>query len=621
MSGAGEGTATRPDQLLWRSLVEATGDKEFCSAWLQIQAGLIANADCGLVVVSGSEGAPFAPMAVWPPTVPDLQRLAPAIDLAIREEKGVVLREEESGDTSSLPSAKLVIAYPFKGLDRICGVAVFRIAPRAGELLTAAMRQLQWGTAWLSSRMLNRDTARISQSRDRISAALDLVAIIHEEDRFSAAATAFVTLLANRLGCERVSIGFMQGRHAKVLSVSHTAQFKERMNLIKVIASVMEEAVDQRAVLLYPEPDDGNKRILLAHTALAAQHDSGAAICTVPFIDRKGEAVGALVMEREAVRVFDQEAVELCECVAALAAPILQDKRSNDRFIAVKIWQSFKNVLQQTFGAGHLLLKASAIAVIAVMLVLTLVKGEYRVSAKSTMEGAVQIALVAPFDGFIATARVRAGDLVKQGQVLCTLDDRDLKLQRVKLQSQREQATRQYREAMGSGNRASMRIFREQLNQAETQLRLVEDHLARTVMRAPFDGVVVSGDLSQSLGAPVERSKLLFEVAPLRDYRVKLQVDEHDMNDVAVGMRGELLLNSLPETTFPIVLRKITPVTGSDQGKSYFQVEASLEQNSERIRPGMEGIGKISAGQRSLGWIWLHDVVNWLRLCVWSWWP
>jgi hypothetical protein len=41
--------------------------------------------------------------------------------------------------------------------------------------------------------------------------------------------------------------------------------------------------------------------------------------------------------------------------------------------------------------------------------------------------------------------------------------------------------------------------------------------------------VVVKGDLSQSLGAAVERGNVLFELAPLDSYRVIMKVDERDI--------------------------------------------------------------------------------------------
>ena len=60
-----------------------------------------------------------------------------------------------------------------------------------------------------------------------------------------------------------------------------------------------------------------------------------------------------------------------------------------------------------------------------------------------------------------------------------------------------------------------MGVFAAQINQAEAQLALAEEKLARATLVAPFDGIVVSGDLSQQLGTPVEQGKLLFEIAPL----------------------------------------------------------------------------------------------------------
>ena len=140
-------------------------------------------------------------------------------------------------------------------------------------------------------------------------------------------------------------------------------------------------------------------------------------------------------------------------------------------------------------------------------------------------------------------------------------------------------------------------------------------------MLAPFAGVVVSGDLSQSLGAPVEQGQVLFEVAPLQDYRVKLQADERDIGVIQIGQKGDLILNSLPEKHFPLTVERITPVSTAKEGRNYFLVEAKLDKVSEHLRPGMEGFSKINIDRRKLIWIWTHDLLDWVRLWLWSWWP
>jgi multidrug resistance efflux pump len=222
----------------------------------------------------------------------------------------------------------------------------------------------------------------------------------------------------------------------------------------------------------------------------------------------------------------------------------------------------------------------------------------------------------------VKDASLRAGDMVKEGQTIGRFDDRDLKLERVKLASQRDQYVRQYREAMGKRERAQAHIVSSQIAQSEAQLALVEEQLARTVMVAPFDGIIVSGDLSQSLGSPVERGQVLFEIAPLEQYRVALQVDERDIAHIVHGQRGELTVSSIPGERFGFAVTRITPVNTAKEGRNFFRVEAILESPpGARVRPGMEGVGKIYVDERKLVWIWTHNFIDWVRLWIWSWLP
>jgi multidrug efflux pump subunit AcrA (membrane-fusion protein) len=196
-----------------------------------------------------------------------------------------------------------------------------------------------------------------------------------------------------------------------------------------------------------------------------------------------------------------------------------------------------------------------------------------------------------------------------------------LKLERLKWSTQREQFLKQHSEAMAKHDRAQALINEAKMDQAEAQVALLDEQLSRARIAAPFDGIVTSGDFSQSLGTPIERGQVLFEVAPLHGYRVIVQVDERDIGWVATGQRGELILPSVPGTVFPLAVTRITPISTAKEGRNYFRVEAELQKTSERLRPGMEGVGKISTSRRRLIWIWTHDVMEWIRLKAWSWWP
>ena len=388
------------------------------------------------------------------------------------------------------------------------------------------------------------------------------------------------------------------------------------MNLIRAIGMAMDESLDQKSIIVLP-PREGEVLVIRDHAALARQYGSDS-VLTIPFT--VGEATrGAFTFERPAGREFDAESVELCQAVVALCSRILEARRLNDRLFVSRIGDALRAELVKFTGPRHFGRKLSALVLMLAVVFFSFADGQYRVGATATLEGSVRRVLVAPFDAYVATGPRRAGDVVTEGTVLATLDDRDLRLEYYKWASQRAQYGKQYEEAVAQRDRAQGSIVLAQVQQAEAQMNLLAEQLGRTQITAPFDGLVVSGDQSQSLGTAVKRGQVLFEVAPLNEYRVILEVDEREVTAIKAGQTGSLVLASLPGEVFELTVTRLTPVAVSHDGKTYFRVEALLGRISERLRPGMEGVAKVEAGRRTLIWIGTHKLVDWLRLTLWSW--
>jgi RND family efflux transporter MFP subunit len=572
-----------------------------------------------MVLLGTPDRGPFIPAGIWPNPNFSVKHLTGAAERALKERRGLLLKGDSTHPSENLITESQHIAYPIEVSGKVHGAVVLEVDQRPMHEIQGIMRQLHWGAAWLEVMLQRAEALKASETNERLETVLDLVAGAVEHERFQQAAMVFVTGLATKLECDRVSLGFEHRKQLRVSALSHSAEFGKQMNLVRAIGSAMDEAIDQQAVIVYPLPSDAAPLVTRAHEELARQHGAGT-ICTIP-LRSNGKFFGGLTLERPAKRPFDPATVELCETVAVLIGPILDAKRREERWLITKTGESFAVQLRKLFGAGHLVLKMVAIGVAALAIFFLFAKGDYRVSATTTLEGIIQRVVSAPFNGYIAEARVRAGDIVKQGDLLCLLDDRDLKLERLKWSSQREQLLKQYREAMAKHDRPQIRVNQAKIDQAEAQISLLDEQLARTKVVAPFNGVVMKGDLSQSLGAPVERGQVLFEVAPLESYRVIVEVDERDIADIAVGQRGELVVPSTPGDVFQLIVDKITPVSTAKEGRNYFRVEAHLENSSERLRPGMEGVGKITIDRRRLIWIWTHEAIDWLRLKLWTWIP
>lgn len=582
--------------------------KPLAGAWLALQCQMIPSLVRGAVFLGRSESAMQTPAACWPQETDNIDGLRSATRLALSKKSPVVCG-------GARHSSSLNIASPLLVDGAYVGIVAVEVDSPKEQQQRAIIQLLQWGSACFEF-LARRESSAGSSSLNTV---VRIVATALEQDHFHAAATATATELAACMASDRVSIGFRDRRQTQVKAVSHSVKFSKKANLIRNIGMAMDEALDQQCTIAYPPLEEGSITLTCAHEELSAHHDN-AAVCTVP-LGNNGRLYGAITLERRDATGFDAGEVERAEVIASMLGPILEIKRKESRWLGAKAADAVDRSLRRLLGPRHIGLKLATASIVGLVVFLTFTNGQYRVSADAVLEGTIQRVVVAPMDGYIAVAEVRAGDLVREGEVLGNLDDKDLTLELARWEGQHKQFTREHRKALAMRDRSQIRILSAQITQAAAQLQLLKEQLSRTEFVSPFDGVVVSGDLSQKLGSPVERGQVLFEVAPLDSYRVMLDVNEQQISEVLVGQRGHLALTGFPGERMPLHVEKITPVSTAEEGKNFFRVEARLDASPVNLRPGMQGIGKIELGERKLMWIWTYKLLNWLRVWTWSWWP
>lgn len=606
----------RAESAAWAQFSSPKDHAEFCASWLAILCAQIERVHGALLVLGPDQEGGYGAAAVWPDASRNMQYLGPAAERALKERRGMVLSAD--GESVIRHDLHAFVAYPIEVAGSLHGAVVLDILPSPEHELQRALRLLHWASAWLVDQFRNQALAVQEGRVARLSLSTDLVATAVQQRRFGSAALAVANEMAARLDCNRVSIGLEKAGSIEVQAISHTATFDRKTNLARLIGEAMDEVLDLEVALVYP-PLDADEIGIIAQAELAAE-GKDISICSVPLMD-DSHAIGAMTLERTKGVPFDRETIELCKTIGLLLGPIFALKRDSERSAWQRMREFTGSGARALFGPRHPGVKLIALLALVIVVFLSLVSGEYRVASKTVIEGSVQRAAVAPFEGFIAESSARAGDTVKKGQVLARLDDRDLKLERLRWTSEREQSQSKFWQAAASQDRASMAVTSAQVEQAQAQLSLVEEKLARATLVAPFDGLVVAGDLTQLLGSPVEHGKTLFEIAPLDAYRVILNVDERDIDQIEVGQQGELALSGIPNETMRFAVKQITPISTSQDGRNFFRVEAQIDNPSERLRPGMEGVGKVLVGSRKLIWIWTHPLMDWLRLWAWKWMP
>lgn len=530
--------------------------------------------------------------------------LATAADAAAAQRAGVARIQAET----------VIAAYPVILDNRVEAVvaALATSALKNDELLA----RLRWASGWLRSGALERLRNDDQPSVERARSAIELLGGALEEDSFDSAARRAVTELS-RIGlCDRVAVGFRKRGRARVISISHTAQYGDRMDMVRQVAAAMDEALEQQATLLWPVPPGAAPQITRAHETLSRTLDN-AQLLTIPILSR-GKFTGAFTFERNGGAPFDQNTIDLLDAASGLTGPVLEERRRNDRWLIAKVGESIWRLVTSLLGRGHLKVKLIGILCIAAIAYFSQARTTYFIGTEAILEGKIQRSLVAPFDGFVTEALVRAGDRVVEGDVMARLDDRDLALERLNLWAAKRRAELEYETAVGERDRAKLNLLRARLEQADAQLALVDGQIARAAIRAPFDGLVVSGDLSQAIGASVARGEALFQIAPLQSYRVSAWVDEAQVDDIHEGDAGAVVLSALPTESFPVEIRRITPVAEIRDGRNMFRIEADIGGPTDRLRPGMAGVAKIDGGDRLLIWTWTRGLIDWAQLTYWK---
>ena len=607
---------SRAESAAWSRFAAPADAREFYAAWLALVAAQVERSRAALLLTQDGDGGAYTVAAAWPDPRRDLTYLGPVAQRALEGRVGVVAAPA-GGDPG--PDGPAHVGYPLELSGRVIGAVVFDLAPGALAELQTALRSIHWASAWLTDHFRQRQLQQREAELSRIALLSELLATAMQHAKLQPSALAVANELASRLGCSRVSVGFESNGQVRPLVMSNTATFDQRSDLVRWVGEAMDEVLDLGVAVAHPPPAD-DELGALAH-AESARQLAVQAVLSVP-VRHALQTLGVVTFERNEGPAFDAAERELCIALGVMLGPTWAMQRDAERGTLARLRDAARESWHEVTGPGHPGLKLGFGLFALFLLVIGLWQTEHRVSARTFVEGSTQLAAVAPFDGFLAAGLVRAGDTVRAGQPLARLDDRDLQLERSRWRAEREQLQRRWQVAQAQADRAAMGVLAAQVNQAEAQLSLAEERISRATVVSPIDGVVVSGDLSQQVGSPLETGRLLFEVAPLAGFRVMLEVDDRDIARLAHGQRGELVLSGLADRQLPITVRRITPVATQRDGRNLFAVEAAIEGAAPSgLRPGMEGVGKVGVGQRSLLWIWTHGFVEWWRLALWSWTP
>lgn len=574
--------------------------------WLNIQCQGIPQVKVAWVSLTPLTGNNKGFSVTWPTNYINNPTLSSLISLA-KNTQGTLIK----GPTplSKDDSKTLVIAQPFEIKSRAKGIIAVEVVGKHAENQREILCALQLGQLWLQELL---DGQLLSNSHPL---GMEILNTLLNVPTFLQSSMALVCSLANHFECDRVSFLRCQGTSFKLIAVSNRSVFSKHSEYVSQIEDVIIEAKKSGQPIFWDSSRHSD--LLTAHAKLAG--NSSKSIITF-LIDIKGRSFGALCFENGPQFLNDEEKkgfIKLCSPLVELLALKYENERS---LISIGKFRIL-NFIQRLTAEMKWTQYAFVLSIIMLAAFIIFGKTNYRVKGEAHVQGEQLQAIIAPFDGYVMQAYTKAGEVVDSHFVMATLDDKDFKFELDTLVNNKIELNKEHRKALAQFDRSTTRIIKSRIEQVNAKIGLLTQKIKRTQLKANFTGIVVSGDLSRQLGKPVEKGEVLFEIAPLNQYRVVIEVLDKDIPNIKIGQKGHLVLRSMSSKKIPIQVNNITSIRNENSELGKFKVDARLIQPFDSLRPGMRGIAKIDVGQKSRIWIWSHDLIKWFRFKLWKWIP
>ncbi|HIM30457.1 MAG TPA: efflux RND transporter periplasmic adaptor subunit [Planctomycetes bacterium] len=248
----------------------------------------------------------------------------------------------------------------------------------------------------------------------------------------------------------------------------------------------------------------------------------------------------------------------------------------------------------------------------------------------------------APTDGVVEVVHVSHGDYVTINQEMIEVKRNALQFDLAKLEGQRSNLTTQLdnltksslgivsaRDGEGDDadrNAAERRRIEIELEGLNRQIAIARDETQHLVVRAPFDGVVLTRHPNRDLdGRPVSVGDQLLVVADLHgDWELELDCAEEDIRHIREAdgeCRLQFTTAARPNEKWPARLTELERVAHTSPiGQTAIRLRATVLTNQQQDdidepswTPGVSVSARIYLGKRSLGYVLTRRAWNTLR--------
>ena len=193
------------------------------------------------------------------------------------------------------------------------------------------------------------------------------------------------------------------------------------------------------------------------------------------------------------------------------------------------------------------------------------------------------------------------------------MDGREVRWELAGLEADRRQAQLQRDSNLARGDLSKSELARLEVEQLDAKVELLRRRESLLELKAPLDGIVLSGSIDKLSSAPVETGHVLFEIAPLDQLRVEVAVPAADYRHIAVGDSVELRFDGRLSEPVNGKLSRIRPRSEIRDSTDVFVAEVELPNPNDSLRPGQRGSAIVFGPRHPLAWNLFHKAFDQVR--------
>lgn len=256
------------------------------------------------------------------------------------------------------------------------------------------------------------------------------------------------------------------------------------------------------------------------------------------------------------------------------------------------------------------------ISFFVVILLLIFVKVPNNVSSKIEIVPS-QFTLFSSVQGVVLDVFVKEGDPVSKGDLLMSVDVSDSKVKLLDKKSKKQKARVEMFKLKEEGEIADYKIKETEYISLDYEIKLLEKKIELSRIIAKKSGFVISENLGELVGKPVNFGEELIKISSKDKVVVQFEVPENDIQFVKKEQLVKFKIYGNPNKSFfeGIKLRSVAAegrqVLESDPNKYYLaKADVRLNTSNNELKPGMTGRGKIFTEWQSLGFVLFSKIYN-----------